>query len=216
MQNFCQESGRAGRDGRYAESILFYRFADIFKLTSMNSSNGLKNIYDVVDYSIGGHRCRRHLLESHFGDAINEGGHYCEQCDSERLGGSSLDITEHCLQLFKIIDEAAKSNVALTGKQLIDVWYRGVAPNFSMKPPAKPILDRPLAEQLVAFLLIRNYLKEVFRRTKYTTHSYIRKGDRCPSRDAPIIFDGRPLPYELPKMTFDFWNDDEALVESVD
>lgn len=35
LENFYQESGRAGRDGLPAWSILFYRFADVFRQSSM-------------------------------------------------------------------------------------------------------------------------------------------------------------------------------------
>lgn len=58
IENFYQESGRAGRDGKRAECILLYRFADMSKVTTMMFSErtGLKNAYAIVNYCINGTR----------------------------------------------------------------------------------------------------------------------------------------------------------------
>lgn len=49
-----QESGRAGRDDKPAKCILFYRFADIFRLSTMvfTEQTGLEKLYGIVAYCL--------------------------------------------------------------------------------------------------------------------------------------------------------------------
>lgn len=55
MENYYQESGRAGRDGKEAECILLYSIRDIFRVSGLvatSSQNGVKYLYEVVKYCL--------------------------------------------------------------------------------------------------------------------------------------------------------------------
>ena len=54
IENYYQESGRAGRDGRPAKCILLYRFADVFRVASMvcGDRTGIQNLNNIVAYAI--------------------------------------------------------------------------------------------------------------------------------------------------------------------
>lgn len=203
MQNFYQESGRAGRDGNTAESILLYSFTDIFRTTTVaqNEPNGLRNSYDMIEYAISGHICRRHTIEKHFLDSpidAYECNRMCDHCRCDsRMHSEAVDITNYSLDLYKLIENATKTRTPLTGSQLIDVWYRGANSKLYLEEVPVPMFDKSYAEQIVAFLIIKNVLKEKFRKTKYKTHSYIVKGDKFPKN---VIFYRTPFP-DLPQTT---------------
>jgi superfamily II DNA helicase RecQ len=107
LEQFVQESGRAGRDGRAAASVLFYtreerdrvtlrvqadanREARKAAPTSMQSSVAAKgeSLKAVVDYCENTSRCRHEVIAEYFGD---QGGGQCDfACDFCKEGERAL------------------------------------------------------------------------------------------------------------------------------
>ena len=75
IENYYQESGRAGRDGRPASCILLFRPGDVQRLTSLaaENTNQRRNIALVYEILLcvdpaGDTACRRKALAKYFGD----------------------------------------------------------------------------------------------------------------------------------------------------
>ena len=70
IETFYQESGRAGRDGKTAHCILFYRMPDIFRMSSITYQEkvGESNLRGMVTYAHNIDECRRATLAEHFGE----------------------------------------------------------------------------------------------------------------------------------------------------
>lgn len=194
MENFYQESGRAGRDGNRAECILLYRFQDMSRITTMmfTEHTGLKNAYEMIEFAIDGISCRRDLIGKHFTEVWSDAVECNKMCDrcyyKDSVYPPKMIITDYCLELYKIIDRAVSIDVKLTGLKLVDAWYQKGATNLRVKEIAPPKLERYFAEQIVAFLIVKGYLKEDFHISTYTTYSYIRKGSRITKPDDRIVF----------------------------
>lgn len=212
MENFYQESGRAGRDGLRSECILLYRFNDMSRITTMmfTEHTGLQNAYKMIDYATDGISCRRDLIGKHFADVWSdtvECNKMCDRCyheDSVQI--PKMIITEHCLDLYRIIDRAVSIDVKLTALKLVDAWYQKGATNLRVKDVEVPKLERYYAEQIIAHLVIKDYLKEDFHFSTYTTYSYIRKGNRVATKDDRIVFYGARV-HHLPESNAKLWND---------
>ncbi|XP_071570480.1 ATP-dependent DNA helicase Q1 [Temnothorax nylanderi] len=198
MENFYQESGRAGRDGKRSVCLVLYRLADVFKLSTMvfQDKVGLQNLYKVVAYCLDQTSCRRSLIATHFEE--NWKGDDCaEMCDHCRKPSvrKQMDIVRYCGQLYQIMTKAVQNQVRLTALKLIDAWYGKGASSLRVSNVPVPNFARETAEAIVGHLLINGYLQEDFHFSAYSTISYLKRGPKSGlvlSNDHKILFN-----YEL-------------------
>ncbi|XP_012543096.1 ATP-dependent DNA helicase Q1 isoform X2 [Monomorium pharaonis] len=181
MENFYQESGRAGRDGKKSVCLLLYRLADTFKLSTMvfQDKVGLQNLYKVLEYCLDQTSCRRSLIATHFEENWEESdcAKMCDHC-RKPSAGKQVDVAQYCRQLYQIMTKAVQNETRLTALKLIDAWY-GKGP-LLLRVPNIPVpnFTKETAEVIIGHLLINGYLQEDFHFSAYSTISYLKRGPK--------------------------------------
>ncbi len=98
IEGYYQETGRAGRDGLKSDCILFFSYADKFKIEHFINQKidenekqaALKQLKELINYCES-NICRRRLLLAYFGENFDESN--CGNCDvclepKERFDGT--------------------------------------------------------------------------------------------------------------------------------
>ncbi|KAG9032506.1 hypothetical protein FRB95_001413 [Tulasnella sp. JGI-2019a] len=137
LEGFYQESGRAGRDGKDSDCVLYFRAQDASRLSSLTCAEvgAQGKLHDMLRFALDKKECRKIAFANYFSSSsslslsswsdtgsstLTRCGH-CDNCTRPPESVAEQDVTVNAWRLCKVAEQVSREGGRLTVAALGDL-----------------------------------------------------------------------------------------------
>jgi bloom syndrome protein len=171
LDGYCQEAGRAGRDGNSAHCVLYYTYNDKSKIENMimNDRNdtekqspweqkmeNIRKLNQMVGYCENRVDCRRVLQLMYFDEVFDKRqcGETCDNCASRQVF-EHRDVTEDAKSVVRLVNDFQQNFTLI---QAVKLWRGDQVKGFTSPHAQGSKYSRDDGERLFRMLVIKVFL----------------------------------------------------------